>query len=206
MQPDSHFTSEIITPHILIPSRTVSQVEPRTCVQVELSGHDSVRQATPKILHAALKIDILINRDGVIAIKEYTVDKQDIEMQLSANHTANILFTYGHRQRLRKHGITIAAVHPEYNNDSHLGAHLMFEDYGDIIPAMKWTTGMDIVFEEPRGGTFAQIAALDSEIVEAEGWAREEESVGRLWQLGGELVGQEFGCGLLSDWGLHIED
>ncbi|KAI2629188.1 NAD(P)-binding protein [Hypomontagnella submonticulosa] len=92
--------------HILIASRTGSKVEPvlkdiadidrsikTTFVQVDLTDHDSVRRAAKEILAAAPKIDVLINSAGVMAIKEYTVDKQGIELQLSANHVGHFLLT-----------------------------------------------------------------------------------------------------------------
>ncbi|KAI0872633.1 NAD(P)-binding protein [Hypoxylon argillaceum] len=91
--------------HILIASRTAANVEPvlaaireagvkASFVQVDLTDHGSVRRAAKEILDAtASKIDVLINNAGVMAIKEYTVDKQGIEMQLSANHVGHFLLT-----------------------------------------------------------------------------------------------------------------
>ncbi|RYP66650.1 hypothetical protein DL770_008759 [Monosporascus sp. CRB-9-2] len=93
--------------HILIASRTAAKVEPvlaairevnpsvkATFVQVDLSDHASVRRAAKEILEAtASKIDVLINSAGNMALKEYTVDKQGIEMQLSANHIGHFLLT-----------------------------------------------------------------------------------------------------------------
>ncbi|RYP44124.1 hypothetical protein DL768_009382 [Monosporascus sp. mg162] len=93
--------------HILIASRSFGKVEPvlnsirastngavkTTFVQVDLSDHGSVRQAASKILAAAPKIHVLINSAGNMAIKEYTVDKQGIEIQLSVNHVGHFLLT-----------------------------------------------------------------------------------------------------------------
>ncbi|KAF5858207.1 hypothetical protein ETB97_004710 [Aspergillus alliaceus] len=92
--------------HILIASRTAAKVEPvlvdikeidssvkTTFVQVDLTDHDSVRRAAQEILAAAPKIDVLINSAGIMAIKDYTVDKQGIELQLSANHVGHFLLT-----------------------------------------------------------------------------------------------------------------
>ncbi|KAI1135977.1 NAD(P)-binding protein [Hypoxylon sp. FL0543] len=93
--------------HILIASRTAAKVDPvlaaikeidpsvkATFVQVDLSDHDSVRRAAPEILEATgSKIDVLINSAGVMALTEYMVDKQGIEMQLSANHVGHFLLT-----------------------------------------------------------------------------------------------------------------
>ncbi|KAI1413141.1 NAD(P)-binding protein [Hypoxylon sp. FL1857] len=93
--------------HILIASRTAAKVDPvivaireinpsvkATFVQVDLSDHDSVRQAAKEILEeTGSKIDVLINSAGNMGLKEYTVDKQGIEMQLSANHIGHFLLT-----------------------------------------------------------------------------------------------------------------
>lgn len=92
--------------HILIASRSAQKVElalediktidpsiKTTFVQVDLSDHHSVRRAAKEILAAAPKIDVLINSAGNMALKEYTVDKQGIEMQLSANHVGHFLLT-----------------------------------------------------------------------------------------------------------------
>ncbi|OTB18210.1 hypothetical protein K445DRAFT_315012 [Daldinia sp. EC12] len=92
--------------HILIASRTGKKVEPvlakiaeidssikTTFVQVDLTDHESVRRAAKEILAAAPKIDVLINSAGVMAIKDYTLDKQGIELQLSANHVGHFLLT-----------------------------------------------------------------------------------------------------------------
>ncbi|ORY72188.1 uncharacterized protein BCR38DRAFT_494259 [Pseudomassariella vexata] len=90
--------------HILIASRSFSKVEPviksieatnksikTSFVQVDLSDHISVRQAAAKILQAAPAINVLINSAGNMAINEYTLDKQGIEIQLSVNHVGHFL-------------------------------------------------------------------------------------------------------------------
>ncbi|XDG01607.1 hypothetical protein ABKA04_001222 [Annulohypoxylon sp. FPYF3050] len=92
--------------HILIASRTAKKVDPvlekiaeidssikTTFVQVDLTDHDSVRRAAKDILATAPKIDVLINSAGNMAIKDYTVDKQGIEIQLSANYLGHFLLT-----------------------------------------------------------------------------------------------------------------
>ena len=91
---------------IVIVSRTPKNVEPvlaaiqsvdssikTTFVQCDLSDHDSVRAAAPKVLDAAPVIDVLINNAGVMALPEYTKDKQGIEKQLSCNHVGHFLLT-----------------------------------------------------------------------------------------------------------------
>ena len=93
--------------HILIASRTVAKVDPvlsairaidpsvkATVVQIDLSDHESVRKGASDILAATgSKIDVLINSAGNMALKEYTQDKQGLEMQLSANHVGHFLLT-----------------------------------------------------------------------------------------------------------------
>ena len=91
--------------HILIASRTAAKVDPvlstiralnpsvkATFVQVDLSDHNSVRSATLAITAATRnKIEAIINSAKEMALKEYTVDKQSIEIQLSANHVRHFL-------------------------------------------------------------------------------------------------------------------
>jgi len=92
--------------HILIASRTAAKVQPvldeikeidpsikTTFVQVDLTDHDSVRRAAQEILAAAPRIDVLINSAGNMAIKDFTVDKQGIELQFSGNHVGHFLLT-----------------------------------------------------------------------------------------------------------------
>lgn len=92
--------------HILIASRAKVKVDPvledikkinssikTTFVQLDLADHASFRRAARDILAAASKIDVLINSAGVICIKEYTLDKQGIEMQFPANHVGHFLLT-----------------------------------------------------------------------------------------------------------------
>lgn len=93
--------------HLLIASRTAANVAPvletisgidasikTSFVQVDLSDHASVRQAAQEILERTDgKIDVLVNSAGVMALKEYSVDKQGIEMQLSVNHVGHFLLT-----------------------------------------------------------------------------------------------------------------
>ena len=65
-----------------------------TYVQLNLSDHDSVRRGGELILAATgPKIDVLINSAGNMALKEYMVDKQGIEMQMSVNHAGHFLLT-----------------------------------------------------------------------------------------------------------------
>ncbi|KAI1424266.1 NAD(P)-binding protein [Xylaria sp. FL1777] len=92
--------------HILIASRTASKVEPvlktiaeidssikTTFVQVDTTDHDAVHEAASKVLAATPKIDVLVHTAGAMATREYTLDKQGIEFQLSANHVGGFLLT-----------------------------------------------------------------------------------------------------------------
>ncbi|KAI1826368.1 NAD(P)-binding protein [Xylaria intraflava] len=201
---------------IVIVSRTAAKVEPvlktiaetdssikTAFIQVDTTDHDSVRAAAPKVLAAAPRIDVLVHTAGAMATKDYTLDKQGIEFQLSANHvggflltnllmpallaagearfvnltssgyrltpfrfddwnfsggaayepwvgygqakTANILFAYGLGKRLGGRGVTATAVHPGYNGDTQLGAHLTWDDYGAIDGVMLRSRGLEWV-------------------------------------------------------------
>jgi len=92
--------------HIVIASRTASKVEPVVAkireidsgiktifVQVDVTDHSSVRRAAGEILEATKEkgIDVLVHTAGAMAIKNYTLDKQGIEYQLSTNHVGGFL-------------------------------------------------------------------------------------------------------------------
>lgn len=64
-------------------------------IQCELSDQDSVRRAARTLLDDATvpKIDVVINNAGMMATKDYTVDRQGIELQLSSNHIGHFLLT-----------------------------------------------------------------------------------------------------------------
>ncbi|KAI1809266.1 NAD(P)-binding protein [Poronia punctata] len=94
---------------IIIASRTASKVDPvlatisnnnprikTSFIQVDVTDHESVRSAAPEILQEVgpgQRIDVLIYAAGAMALKDYTVDKQGIEYQLSANHVGCFLLT-----------------------------------------------------------------------------------------------------------------
>ncbi|KAI3396965.1 hypothetical protein diail_11365 [Diaporthe ilicicola] len=76
----------------------VKSVDSRISVKFipcELSDQDSVRSAAEAILsdEDIKKIDVMINNAGLMAILEYTVDKQGNEMQFSTNHLGHFLLT-----------------------------------------------------------------------------------------------------------------
>ncbi|KAK8080846.1 short-chain dehydrogenase [Apiospora hydei] len=87
-------------------SRSANKVEPvmasirdldsnvkATFVEADLADLDSVRRAAVEILELAPRVDVLINSAGNMAIKDYTLDKQGLEMQLSVNHVGHFLLT-----------------------------------------------------------------------------------------------------------------
>ncbi|BCS03050.1 putative secondary metabolism biosynthetic enzyme [Aspergillus luchuensis] len=137
--------------HILIASRTLSKVHPvldeihaidstikTTAVQVDLTDHESVRRAADEILVAAPRIDVLINSAGVMAVKEYTLDKQGIELQLSANHVGHFLLTNLLVPALEAAG---SARVVNLTSSGHLISPFRFEDwnYSDGKEYDPWT-------------------------------------------------------------------
>lgn len=64
-------------------------------VSCELSDQDSIRSASETIIadEDIRKIDVVINNAGLMAVLEYTVDKQGNEMQFSTNHLGHFLLT-----------------------------------------------------------------------------------------------------------------
>ncbi|KAK8058630.1 hypothetical protein PG994_009078 [Apiospora phragmitis] len=94
--------------HILLVSRNKAKVDPVieeiakagpgvkvTFVPCELSDFESVRRAAATIIAdaAAPKIDVVLNNAGVMAIKDFTKDRQGYEMTLSSNHLGHFLLT-----------------------------------------------------------------------------------------------------------------
>ncbi|KAL7620788.1 hypothetical protein AAE478_009786 [Parahypoxylon ruwenzoriense] len=94
--------------HIILVGRNKAKVEPvlqeiasitpaikTSFVTCELSDFDSVRAAAKEINDDAAisHIDVVINNAGVMAIREYTLDKQGYELGLSANHLGHFLLT-----------------------------------------------------------------------------------------------------------------
>ncbi|KAI6082472.1 retinol dehydrogenase 13 [Hypoxylon rubiginosum] len=94
--------------HIILVSRNKAKVDPvikeiaavnpsvkTAFVTCELSDFDSVRAAAKQINEDASipHIDVVINNAGVMALKEYTLDKQGYEMALSSNHLGHFLLT-----------------------------------------------------------------------------------------------------------------
>ncbi|KAJ9610813.1 hypothetical protein H2200_005590 [Cladophialophora chaetospira] len=62
-------------------------------VPVSLDDFDSVRAAAASIDSKVSKIDILINNAGIMAIKDYTTNKNGIEIQFATNHLGHFLLT-----------------------------------------------------------------------------------------------------------------
>lgn len=97
--------------HLILVARTKSKVDPviaeiaakhpsvqTTFVEADLSDLDSVRRAASQINDddngtRIPHIDVVVNNAGVMAIPDYTLDKQGHEMTLSSNHLGHFLLT-----------------------------------------------------------------------------------------------------------------
>ncbi|KAH8799332.1 short-chain dehydrogenase [Xylogone sp. PMI_703] len=64
-----------------------------TFVQVELASLSSVRKAAKQISILVDHIDILINNAGVMAVKDFTISSDGIELQFAINHLSHFLLT-----------------------------------------------------------------------------------------------------------------
>ncbi|OAP59434.1 hypothetical protein AYL99_06732 [Fonsecaea erecta] len=62
-------------------------------VPVSLDDFDSVRAAAATINSKISKLDILINNAGIMAVQNYTTNKNGIELQFATNHLGHFLFT-----------------------------------------------------------------------------------------------------------------
>jgi NAD(P)-dependent dehydrogenase (short-subunit alcohol dehydrogenase family) len=62
-------------------------------VRIELDDFDSVRKAADAVNGLVTKVDILINNAGVMAIPNFTTNKNGIESQFATNHLGHFLLT-----------------------------------------------------------------------------------------------------------------
>ncbi|KAL7622060.1 hypothetical protein AAE478_007561 [Parahypoxylon ruwenzoriense] len=74
----------------------ISDINPKvkvTFVACDLSDFESVRKAAEQINNDVSHINAIINNAGVMAVQEYTLDKQGYETTLSANYLGHFLLT-----------------------------------------------------------------------------------------------------------------
>ncbi|KAL9107009.1 MAG: hypothetical protein Q9227_008045 [Pyrenula ochraceoflavens] len=92
--------------HLLLHARTLNRVEPvleeirsinpslkTTFIFFDLADPSSVRAAAAEISSKIEKLHILMNNAGVMAIQEYTKNKDGNEMTLATNHLGHFLLT-----------------------------------------------------------------------------------------------------------------
>jgi NAD(P)-dependent dehydrogenase (short-subunit alcohol dehydrogenase family) len=60
-------------------------------VPLDLASFKSIRNAATIINNSVLKIDVLINNAGVMAVKDYTLTEEGLEYQFGANHIGHFL-------------------------------------------------------------------------------------------------------------------
>lgn len=100
-----------------------------TFVACELSDLDSVRRAAKEIIdnpHIPT-IDVVINNAGVMAILEYTVDKNGNEMSLVVNHLSHFLLTNLLMPKIKAAGPQARIVN--LTSSGHKGGPFRFDDY-----------------------------------------------------------------------------
>jgi NAD(P)-dependent dehydrogenase (short-subunit alcohol dehydrogenase family) len=128
--------------HIILVSRTKAKVEPvlselastapavkTTFVTCELSDFASVRAAASIINNDAdiQKIDVVLNNAGVMAIPNYTLDKQGNELTLSSNHLGHFLLTNLLLPKLLAGGSNSRIVN--MTSQGHTISPVRFDDY-----------------------------------------------------------------------------
>lgn len=96
-------------------------------IQCELSDFDSVRQAAREINDTNPKIDVVLNNAGVMAIGDFTKDKQGHELQLSSNHLGHFLLTNLVLPRIIAAGPGARIVN--VSSDGHLISFFHFDDW-----------------------------------------------------------------------------
>ncbi|KAI1086113.1 hypothetical protein F5B19DRAFT_498660 [Rostrohypoxylon terebratum] len=183
--------------HILIASRAPKKVDPvleniteinssfrMVSLQVDLTDYGSIRRAAKEILATIPRIDVLADSAGNVTIKHYTVDKQGIEIQLSADYLSHFLLTNLLALALinapsvtavapftsvavvsrtarptRSNGVTSTGAHPGCNNGTQLGSHSTVDDYPLLPEITKRNASKGWERETPRYKTFDQICS-----------------------------------------------
>ena len=92
--------------HIILLARSATKVNPviekikavdstikTTFVSIQLDDFDSVRTAAKQVYDATNKLDVLINCAGIMAVPDFTTNKQGIESQFATNHLGHFLLT-----------------------------------------------------------------------------------------------------------------
>ncbi|KAL8823557.1 MAG: hypothetical protein Q9191_005745 [Dirinaria sp. TL-2023a] len=128
--------------HVLIAFRIAIKVD--LVLSTARGLNPAVKATFVQRLRLKTKLEVIINSAGNMALKEYTFDKQGIEMQLQAK-AAKILFTYGLIDRHKQQGIISFACQRVSNFDTKLGTHLNIDDYLDIVPLTKRNIGKDFL-------------------------------------------------------------
>jgi NAD(P)-dependent dehydrogenase (short-subunit alcohol dehydrogenase family) len=64
-----------------------------TFVPISLDDPDSVRSAANSINSSIDKLDVLINNAGIMATKDFTTNRDGVEIQFATNHLGHFLFT-----------------------------------------------------------------------------------------------------------------
>ncbi|KAI1094032.1 retinol dehydrogenase 13 [Rostrohypoxylon terebratum] len=128
--------------HLILVSRSKLRTEPvladiaranpnikTTFVTCELSDFASVRAAAAQINNDASipHIDVVINNAGVMAVQEYTLDKQGHELTLSSNHLGHFLLTNLLMPKILAAGPAARIVN--VSSIGHRIAPFRFEDY-----------------------------------------------------------------------------
>ncbi|ETN41161.1 uncharacterized protein HMPREF1541_03096 [Cyphellophora europaea CBS 101466] len=91
---------------ILLLARSASKVEPviekikaidstvkALFIPVQLDDFDSVRTAAKQVNDATDKLDVMINCAGIMAVPDFTTNKNGIESQFATNHLGHFLLT-----------------------------------------------------------------------------------------------------------------
>ena len=62
-------------------------------VELDLTDNASVRKAAQEVKGITVKLDILFNNAGIMAVETFTMSKDGIELQFAANHVGHFLLT-----------------------------------------------------------------------------------------------------------------
>jgi NAD(P)-dependent dehydrogenase (short-subunit alcohol dehydrogenase family) len=126
--------------HIILLARSTKKVTPvqekiaavnpsvkTSFISIELDDFDSVRKAAAEVNDLTDHIDVLLNNAGIMAVPEFTTNKDGIELQFATNHLGHFLLTALLFPKIEAAGPGARIVN--LTSDGHELAQCHFEDY-----------------------------------------------------------------------------
>lgn len=116
----------------------IHEIDPHikvTFVAIELDDLDSVREAAAKVNADIDKLDILICNAGIMAIKDFTINKHGVEIQFATNHIGHFLLTKLLYSKIQAAGSGARIIN--VTSDGHEIGPCRFEDFNFKVSGLK---------------------------------------------------------------------